>query len=400
VITVNVSFTNLPAEKAFEVKLRCDEIGAGPSPSPRIEHKVLRKLKAEADHALLAIATEEKLEKAGTDLFQALFTGDNATFLARAQERAKTKEAHLRLAFELPEHHASQEARLLQLPFEILRDDDGFLAADTKASVARLIAGRVPRARLQAPNPLRILLTTASLPEKPIEHENVAASLREAYPDTERVQITTIPELTLTSLNDSISEARLAKKPFHIWHHCGHGSLHDTYGAEKFALLLRKGETNSYPSVEEVARAIGKNSGILVALLAVCHAAQPHSLAPAVARLKIPVVIAFPDRLDIAVADKFTKTFHSKLGQETLETAFCEARSSISSEPFATRDWCKVRLFCHSIGDVRLLDPPGEPHGTKSGSWTMHDEESRREAAITLARNFENLLPPEMRGRR
>jgi tetratricopeptide (TPR) repeat protein len=119
-------------------------------------------------------------------------------------------------------------SHLLNLPWELLHDGDGYLFQGAKPMCVRR---RLPNTRvLDTPvldTPLRILLVTAR-PEDDtcsfVDHRASALPLVEAMEQLGGlVRINVLSPPTLVALQDELARAHAEKKPYHVIHFDGHG---------------------------------------------------------------------------------------------------------------------------------------------------------------------------------
>jgi hypothetical protein len=139
--------------------------------------------------------------------------------------------------------------------------------------------------------------------------------------------------------------AESKKKPFHVWHHCGHGHQTEGAGEPRFLLSLERRGVAEYATVDQLSEIVGACPELRLAVLNVCHGGSSLGLMPELARLNVPVVIGYATRVAHDAAYKFAAVLHQCLLDLPVEFAVSQARRALAVEPPMELEWC-VPLLC------------------------------------------------------
>jgi tetratricopeptide (TPR) repeat protein len=264
----------------------------------------------------------------------------------------------------------------LSLPWELLHDQQGFLALRTHAPISitrRLRLGQVGALLTRFEPPLRILLVTAR-PERTgfVDPRTIARPLLDAVqPQIERGEIAVefLRPPTLSALR-----MRLSKEPkVHILHFDGHGAFSeaDTFGDTN---SLRGGTTGrlafeddegGLALVEADALAqVLQASGVKLAVLTACQSALGSaddlfsSIAARLIKSGMDAVIAMSASVLVVSASRYAKAFYQALsdpvsGGMLVPTAHERARQALHDDP---RRHVHQRSHDESGVPVRLQD--------------------------------------------
>ena len=250
----------------------------------------------------------------------------------------KTTQAHrcLRLIISLP-----KEFLFHNLPFEVLHDGNRFLARDDRTNLVRFIRTNESVREPQVKPPIRILFTSASpLGFEPIEIQQEENAIREAIePLGARVELEVCREVSFGKLDEVYRGAKLDRKPFHIWHHGGHGWL-DHRG--EFQLAFHGALVDS--PAERLREMLAQNPALHLAVINTCHSGAPTGLASMLARLGVPTAVGFSTTVHDSVATHFVKHFYSSLDRISIEEAISNARSRLNCSDDVL-DWSRLILF-------------------------------------------------------
>jgi tetratricopeptide (TPR) repeat protein len=309
----------------------------------------------------------------GERLFTWLFASEElkqAWALARGQH--PQRRIRLRIDKEIPELHA--------LPWELLRDPDDSsgaqdLAAATATPFSRYLAGDwQPGSPIQE-RPVKILVAIAN-PETLSEYglgrleTDVELSLLERAIEGSDVELVRIPEpWTLAELEAALREG------VHILHLVAHGAFQESEGA---ALYLAD-EDNQVKVVRqaEFAAMLGRQlreakSRLRLVFLASCETATRSredtfsGLAPALVAAEVPAVLAMQDRIGLATARAFARTFYERFSAHGLVDLACnEARSGLLT---AGLPGAAIPTLFMRVKDGQLL-APAEPAPRRIHLW-------------------------------
>jgi len=294
----------------------------------------------------------------GQKLFGDLFAdAQQRKIFVRACDTAEREERPLRILIRLP-----HDSSLGVIPWELLHDGDKFLAKDPRCAVVRYLYDPKHVPSFEVVPPLRVLLTSACPRSQPdLDLEKEIHAVVEAYrPAGKVVDLQVVRGVSLDRLERLWCDAELGRKPFHVWHHCGHGHLTARGGSPRFLLSLEKNREAEYATTEQLSEIIGMCPGLRLAVLNVCHGGAFAGLAPELAKLNVPVVIGFPSRVANDTAYKFAATFHQNLLHIPVELAVSQARRSLCIQRSADLDWSHPLLFSrrNDSGPILPLVPP------------------------------------------
>jgi hypothetical protein len=356
---------NLDPVSGDEVGIFMEEQGAGQA-GTKLEAMRLEEVASSYGFLQQGGAGVFEFAQLGQKLFGDLFAGAHQRRIyLRASDTAEREDRPLRILVRLP-----HDSPLSRLPWELLHDGERFLAKDPRCSVVRYFyGGRVQP--FQVDPPLRVLLTSACPRSQPPLHleTEIRAVTAAYYPAGKAVDLRVVPGISLGRLERLWNEAELARKPFHVWHHCGHGHLSTRGETPRFFLSLEEDGEAQYASTEQLSEIVGMCPGLRLAVLNVCHGGSFAGLAPELAKLNIPVVIGFPSRVANDTAYRFAATFHQNLLHIPVELAVSQARRSLSVYRSSDLDWSRPLLFSRRKDSgpiLRALSP--EPSVVNSGA--------------------------------
>jgi len=284
-----------------------------------------------------------ELARLGQRLFSRLFDGADRALFVRADDGARREGRPLRLLIKLA--HGSP---LERIPWEVLHDGRRFLAKDPRCAVVRYFYDRQEVPAFSVPPPLRILVTSACPPPQPplnlaAEVEAVLGPYRDAGKLVEPPEV--LRDVSLERLEGVWRAAEARRKPFHVWHHCGHGHLTRSAGGPRFLLSLERRGVAEYATVDQLSEIVSACPELRLAVLNVCHGGSSLGLMPELARLNVPVVIGYATRVAYDAAYKFAAVLHRCLLDLPIEFAVSQARWALALEPAMELEWC-APLLC------------------------------------------------------
>jgi CHAT domain-containing protein len=253
-----------------------------------------------------------------------------------------------------------RERSSLQLvPWEILHDGRRFLAKDPRTAIVRYFEQPVPVGSLEIKPPLRVLVTLASPKDlPPLALEEEVAALREAYKEMGRLVVPVVKRnISLEELENVWHRAGNTEKPFHVWHHCGHGGWQSRAGQERYVLSLESQGRSQPVEVDQLKEIVGFCPGLRIAVFNVCHSGASTGVVPALAHLNVPVVIGFQQAVRDPAAARFAAVLHRNLLHIPVEFAVSQARSSISIHKLSF-DWAHALAFSRRRDRGTLLPRP------------------------------------------
>ena len=214
------------------------------------------------------------------------------------------------------------EPRILRLPWELLRDEGGYLFSE-KISVRRRMHKVKPHDIQPFDLPVRILMVTCR-PDGAgfIDPRSIATPLLDALdslPEDFEVEFLRPP--TLKALDERLRDE--TKPRVHIVHFDGHGVYNKTIGLG--FLLFEDDEYKGDPVDAEQLGTLLNKSGIPLMVLNACQSAQPDdrnpfaSVASRLIESGVGGVVAMNYSVLVETAKRFTKEFYGALarGQST-----------------------------------------------------------------------------------
>ena len=400
-LDLTISFTAPPESAAVEViaaiALSCPALGLSHSGD------LLRSPLDERERADLAWYLEEYwqwpyeqflerahgveglLEELGKRLYDAVFGSLPARDLVQEWRRAEATQRRISIVSELPQ--------ALSLPWELLRDGQGFLVLRTRSPVS--LVRRLPQSQLGATAsfapPLRVLLVTAR-PEGAgfVDPRGIArALLDEVQPLVEAgtLELELLRPPTLEALRKRLRDA---SRPVHVLHFDGHGVFQPEQGEQKTAadgLRMRGGGAGMLAfehddaSLDLVsASAVGEllqDSGVSLAVLTACQSAMSaendafSSVAGRLIASGVLAVVAMSASVLVVSAARYVEAFYRALAEgEQAPVAHERARQALHDDP---------RRHMHRRRD----DEPGAPVVLRDW-WLPHYYQQRELALIRL----------------
>ena len=262
---------------------------------------------------------EKTLMQLGQKMFNALFQGQIKELYTLS---GRTLQPGQRLRIKL--NISANESKVAALPWEFLYDPDQGQLVLLGTSIVRYLRERA-QISLPAPSlPLKILLTSAQSPSLPIITDEVQDALAEGR---EHIQITVEPHLTLRKLQQYL------RRSFHIWHFVGHSSLSSDATIGELHLEDDTGKVQ----VREVSRLTGmvSGSGLRLVVLDADGSARIatdlySSIAPALIRAKVSVVIAMQGAMPEVAVRAFREEFYRSLAEgHPIDICMTEGRTAV-----------------------------------------------------------------------
>lgn len=279
-----------------------------------------------------ARSVEGNLPKWGKALFDAVF--------------AKSTDA-MRLFSRFDDDHAAgrvltidtTEPRILRLPWELLRDEGGYLFAKNPPMTVLRRMHQTRRTRItEFELPIRILMVTCR-PDGAgfIDPRSIATPLLESLdtiPDMVEVEFLRPP--TLRALDERLRDETQPR--VHIVHFDGHGVYDKGVG---LGFLLFEDDKHAMQPVDaEQLGTLLNESGIPLMVLNACQSAQPDdrnpfaSVASRLIESGVGAVVAMNYSVLVETAKRFTKEFYGALAHgQSVTAAMDTARRNLFSDP-------------------------------------------------------------------
>jgi tetratricopeptide (TPR) repeat protein len=339
--------------------LRCKQAGLDESrPLTAADESRFRGWLRDYHDSLRGYEDEPARLRLGRELY-AWLDGD-AGWLARSRATAL---APWIVDFRGPRDPDGLARRFLQLPWELLADDRGHLAADLALRYAPVRRLGEP-AQPEAPSPCRLSLVFMAAAPRDQRRLNYEAE------ETAILNATAKTGLDLTVEESGALEwlaARVAEEaPVDVLHLSCHGQ-----GGTEPALCLETDEgATDLASVEHLIGELSTHRPRLL-FLSACHTAESaetddetgivDSLALALLRAGMPAVMGWDGPVSDEEATEFAAHLYRQLARKAdLQAALAEARFALLNRPGAdplarSRDWHLARLFLGPAGGGPLV---------------------------------------------
>jgi tetratricopeptide (TPR) repeat protein len=314
-------------------------------------------------------------KQVGGQLFEAVFTGVTGECLRRCLDRARDRQATLRIRLRL-----SGCPELADLPWELLYDrhDDWFLALSDRTPVVRYVQLPDPPRAVPVTLPLRVLVIRSEPADYPrldlaAEWAQVAASLSE---------LVDAGDLTFTELAvPTLSELRraLMRDTFHVLHYMGHGGFDAQRGG---VLLFTDRAGRSVPVTGgDLGVMLHDHTSLRLAVLNACEAgrtdpADPFAgVADTLVRRGIPAVVAMQFEVSDDAAVEFAPALYGALAAgRPIDAAVAEARKAMYT--VSPLEWATPVLYLRAE-DAHLFDITQHAPRPMNNATTHADEGGR-----------------------
>lgn len=312
--------------------------------------------------------------RVGTFLYDRVIRDGIEALFLEARGAARSLSVPLRLVLRFP---AASEIE--EIPWELLHDGRRFLALDPWTPLVRHIRLPQPAADLAVEPPLRILFTAADTARDEDSDERSAAdssgrtagglhleeearALRQALAGAGgRVQLEVVEgmacdrPLTLRRLEGLFVRARAQGRPFHVWHHAGHGGIRRGPSGLEFVLLLHGDDGRSSPVPgRSLSRTLASAGDLKLAVLNLCRSGSTIGLSTELAQLNVPAVVGFCTTVLDPAAVEFSRAFYASLTKVPLDLSLTCARQAMADQRWPLQ-WALPILHCRSRGQLALL---------------------------------------------
>src|SRR5436305_310129 len=271
-----------------------------------------------------AEAVEELLPRLGKKMYQALFGSVGAQQVLQAWRLQPATHRQINIVSDIPQ--------VLSLPWELLHDEQGFLALRGRYPVSivrRVSLKELPTVSAPFEPPLRILLVTARPDDAGfVDPRDIARELLAAVADQVEegsIALEFLRPPTLSALRDWLSDPK--RPPVHILHFDGHGAFGEEpiakddkrfkSGGSLQGLLAFEDEKGKehLVSAEELAQVL-QHSGIRLAVFNACQSAIGagddvfSSVATRLVKGGIDAVVAMSASVLVATATHYVAAFY------------------------------------------------------------------------------------------
>lgn len=296
--------------------------------------------------------TPMEVQQQGHTLFAAVFQQEILLAYTKTLAAARSAGHGVRLLLQF------NDARLHEMPWEILHDGRQYLALNPLTPIVRYVRQTEPINSRQKQPPLRVLFTSACPPAPGVTPLNIQAEeahLRQGLETTNgRVELVVKHNISLDDLHTTLTRAQGSGTPFHIWHHAGHGGFLN----KTFVLLLDENGQRQYATLDQIAPIAAACPDLALVVLNVCHGGAPDGLATQLAHLNVPLVVGFHNTVLDAHALLFAREVYATLLNSPLEATIGRLRNRLFLDNQTTNrhDWMLPILYARTR-DFLFLAP-------------------------------------------
>jgi hypothetical protein len=306
----------------------------------------------------IGLPETKTVQQFGTELWQALFTGDVLSRFEVSRNEARTQNAGLRLKlrFTAPE--------LAALPWEYLYDASrgDYLTLSLATPLVRYISLPEAMEPLAVQPPLRILGLVVSPDDlAPLDVQRERQRLELAVDQLRArglVELDWLPGRTWRDLRQA-----LRRGPWHIFHFIGHGDFDELHGEGVVILADDEGRSHRLTATD-LGRFLGDHDPLRLAVLNSCESARGDradvfsSTAAVLVRRGTPAVVAMQYEITDNAAIEFSRSFYDAIADGLpVDTAVAEARKGIAVAISDTLEWGTPVLFMRAPDGVLFRVP-------------------------------------------
>lgn len=287
---------------------------------------------------------ERAVQTFGSEMFDALFTGDIRSLFDRSRQEAIRQGADLRIQLRF------ETADMASLPWEFLYDPRRaeYLCLSTTTPVVRYVELAEPLEPFAVTPPLRLLAMASSPSDLPaLDVGQERARMEAALGDIgDRFELHWVEGQTWRDL-----QAALRHGPWHAFHFVGHGGFDTNLGEGVIALTDEKGGTHRLGATD-LGRLLGDHTSLRLAVLNACDGARADRLdvfsstAAVLVRRGTPAVVAMQYEITDTAAVELSRAFYGALaGGLPVDEALGEARKSVALAVPGTLEWGTPVLY-------------------------------------------------------
>ncbi len=295
-----------------------------------------------------------KAAQIGSAIYQVIFSTRAQESFERALAIARDRRSGLRLQLKF-----RQSPELHTIPWELMQTGDQFIASDPATPIVRYLEQPREVKSLHIAPPIRVLFTTAcpdDMGELNLAKEE--ASIRAALkPLDDWVELVVERRISLDRLRHILIRAQNRERPFHVWHHCGHGGLFHTGTGHTFGLAFENRGEVEWVSVRQASILVNACDAMRLIVLNVCYGASSVGLGPALALLGVPAIIGFQNRVSDRTALTFARTFYEAVLYNPVDVALGQARLALAIDQALPLDWALPILFLRTTDPLLLRQP-------------------------------------------
>ncbi|MES1243457.1 MAG: SUMF1/EgtB/PvdO family nonheme iron enzyme [Acidobacteriota bacterium] len=300
-------------------------------------------------------------QEIGGELFNALFCGQVGLLWARSIGVLPDRGLRLQLRFKL-DGVPPGSSLLHSLPWELLHQPDtrDFLALSRLTPVVRYLEVPRPVNLFRRPSVLRILVVIcapAGLP--PLDLARERQEIQKAWYERTHVEVDFLDRPRVAALREA-----LLRRPYHILHFMGHGTLDPNTG-EGFLFFESEDGSADPVSGEALLTLLKDVTSLRLVFLNACETARASGergldpfagMATALVLGGLPAVVAMQLPISDASAIIFSRAVHLRLAAgDPLDVAVTEGRQALFVADRSTLEWAIPVLFTR-VPDGRIFD--------------------------------------------
>lgn len=297
----------------------------------------------------------------GKKLYDAVFADEIKIAYLSSVGIAASQNAGLRIRL-----HLNDVPELASAPWELLRDDQDFLALSAQRALVRYLELRQPLKPFAAKPPLRALVILSS----PSDYETLDVArewtrLNDALADALGAGLFEIKALERATFADL--QEQLRKNEYHILHFSGHGEFNERAADDATkGKLVFVNETGRGQAVDalELGRVLNAHASLRLVVLNACEGARADTrsafagAAQTLIQKSVPAVVAMQFPITDDAAQIFARALYGAFADGfadgfNLDTALSGARLALQRSGL---EWATPTLF--SRQDENLFDLP------------------------------------------
>jgi hypothetical protein len=294
----------------------------------------------------------------GHGLYQTIFQDSLHELFQRALAVACDRSVGLRILLKF-----KQTPELHEIPWELLHDGRQFLATNPATPIVRYLEQPSRVESLEVEPPLRVLFTTACPKDHlPLDLATEERNMRVALePFGGAVELVVERNISLDRLRHALMRAQNRERPFHVWHHCGHGELSSQNDTTFFGLVLEDRNVAQWVDVAQVSTLVRACPSLRMVTQNICHSGSSVGLGPALAFLNVPVVVGFRGSVLDRTALTFAESFYEAIFHNPVDVALGQARMALAAKDSQSLDWALPLLFLRTTSPILMTRSGIEP---------------------------------------